>query len=148
MNKLGPIIIIDNDLEDLDLVGDALASLKVINEILLFSRPTEFLKHMREDNDLPFFILCDINMPHMNGIELFRLIRADPSLAATCFPFLLFSTSAGQEEINRAYELPIQGYFKKPFTFEGIISMLEGIIAYWDNSFHPVAKGTLIPQKI
>ena len=101
MNKLGPIIIIDNDLDDLDLIGDALHSIKVNNKILLFSRATEFLKYMREDNESAFFILCDINMPNMDGIELFKLISADSYLSTNCFPFLFFSTSAGHNQIDK-----------------------------------------------
>lgn len=141
MNKLGPIVIIDNDLDDLDLIGDALQSIKVTNKVLLFSRATEFLKYMREDNESAFFILCDINMPNMDGIELFKIISADPYLSTNCFPFLFFSTSAGHNQIDKAYEMNIQGYFKKPSTFDGLILMLEGIIAYWDNSFHRAVSG-------
>jgi CheY-like chemotaxis protein len=148
MNKLGPIIVIDNDLDDLDLIGDALESIKANNKIILFSRPTEFLKYMREKDELPFFILCDINMPNMDGIELFKFISTDPLLAAKCFPFLFFSTSACYKQISSAYELHIQGYFKKPSTFEGLISMLEGIIAYWDNSFHPAITDKLASMKV
>ena len=140
MNKLGPIIVIDNDLEDLDLIGDALNTIKVNNKILLFDRATEFLRYTKDHNEMAFFILCDVNMPNMDGLELFQEINNNPSLSSICFPFLFFSTSSDRDQIQKAYKLPIQGYFKKPSTFDGIITMLEGIITYWDNCYHPMGN--------
>ncbi|HTR00599.1 MAG TPA: response regulator, partial [Candidatus Acidoferrum sp.] len=47
---------------------------------------------------LPFdFVITDRHMPHMDGIELLRTIRADPTLAA--LPVLLVTAEQKREQI-------------------------------------------------
>jgi len=139
MRKLGSIVIIDDDTEDLEILSKALDSLKVVNKVLLFDCGSDFIKHVQANNDDFFFILCDINMPTMNGFELLGHIKADPVLAANCFPFILFSTSWNIEDVKKAYSLPIQGYLKKPSSFKQIVKTLENVIAYWDSCFNTVS---------
>ena len=58
------------------------------------------------------FALLDFMMPSMDGIELGRIIKADPSLAQTK---LLLLTSAGQRgDGQRAREAGLDGYLTKP----------------------------------
>jgi CheY-like chemotaxis protein len=88
MHKSGPIVIVDDDKEDLELYNLVLQSMKVTNQVLLFDQASEFLKYMRGNNETVFFILCDINMPQMDGFELRNEINLDAHLSAKSIPFL------------------------------------------------------------
>lgn len=138
MYKLGPIVIVDDDKEDLELYSLIFKSLNVKNEILLFEEGGEFLKFMRASNEKVFFILCDINMPQMNGFELRNQLNLDQSLASRSIPFLFFSTSNNVNHISKAYQSSIQGYFLKPSTIEEINMMFKSIVSYWGMSSHPI----------
>ena len=140
MYKSGPIIIVDDDKEDLELFNSILGSLNVKNKVLLFDEAPAFLKFMRESKENVFFILCDINMPQMDGFELRNELNIDVSLAAKSIPFLFFSTSGNSNHISKAYRSPIQGYFMKPSNVEEISAMFKCIIQYWNMSFHPEVK--------
>jgi CheY-like chemotaxis protein len=84
----------------------------------------------------PFFILCDINMPLINGLELREKINENEKIRVMEIPFLLWST-AGKEGLgNRAYSLNIQGFFKKPDTLEKLTEMIAAIMNYWEHSDH------------
>lgn len=133
-----PIIIIDDDKEDLDLIKDALVQLEVENEIIVFDDGFQFLDFIRATNNRAFFMLCDVNMARINGLELKRLIYDDEQLRLKCVPFIFLSTSGASSEILKAYSYGVQGYFVKPQTFDEIKELLQSIINYWSHSQSPI----------
>jgi len=60
------------------------------------------------------FVVCDINMPNMNGFELLVAMRAEESLKKT--PVLVVSAEAKKEDIVKAAQSGANGYIVKPFT--------------------------------
>jgi CheY-like chemotaxis protein len=140
MRKSGPILVIDDDSEDLELIGDALKSLNVKNDIELFQNAHESLDYLSKTTTKPFFILCDVNMSQMSGFELRQEINKHKILELKSIPFLFLSTSGSAPDISRAYKLSAQGYFKKPDNFEGIKQMLKRIIEYWESCLHPMPE--------
>jgi CheY-like chemotaxis protein len=72
------------------------------------------------------FVLLDFMMPDMDGIEVARLIKADPLLAPTR---LLLLTSAGRRgDGRRAREAGIEGYLTKPVRQAHLWSCLTKIM--------------------
>jgi CheY-like chemotaxis protein len=137
MNNNKPIIIIDDDDEDLDLIRDALAELKVENEIIVFDDGVKFIDFIRATDNKAFFILCDVNMSKINGLELKKMIYDDEHLRLKCVPFIFMSTSGASTEVMRAYSYGVQGYFIKPPSFGEIKDLLHSIFRYWSHSQHP-----------
>ncbi|MEO5995890.1 MAG: response regulator [Chitinophagaceae bacterium] len=133
----GPIIVIDDDLEDLDLIEEVLKSIDVSNEIIRFENGKDSLVFLRQTQKQPFFILCDVNMPVMNGFDLREEINKDDLLRFKAIPFLFLSTSAKEAEVLKAYMLTVQGYLKKPNTFSEFQNLLKDTVAYWENCLHP-----------
>ena len=60
------------------------------------------------------FVVCDINMPNMNGFELLKAIKADETLAH--LPVLMVTAEARREDIVQAAQFGAAGYIVKPFT--------------------------------
>ena len=71
-------------------------------------------------------VICDINMPHMNGLELLRRFRADPRYETT--PFLLITGEVTEEIVAAAAESEVDGYLLKPFRISALESRLRTII--------------------
>jgi len=61
-------------------------------------------------------VLCDINMPEMNGRELVVKARQLPSCANT--KIVMVSTESAQETIDGALADGANGFINKPFTPE------------------------------
>lgn len=61
-------------------------------------------------------ILCDINMPEMNGMELVKKVRELSSCANT--KIIMVSTESSQELIDNVIADGANGYITKPFTPE------------------------------
>jgi CheY-like chemotaxis protein len=136
MNQ-NPIIIIDDDDDDLQIMKEAFGELMIDNEIIVFRNGTSFLEYMKSTPRKTFFILCDINMSFINGLELKRIIYEDEELRVKCVPFVFISTSQASNAIMKAYSFGVQGYFIKPSSFEQIKAMLFAIVNYWKHSQHP-----------
>jgi two-component system chemotaxis response regulator CheY len=70
-------------------------------------------------------ILTDLNMPYMDGIELTRTIKSNPSFAA--IPVVLITTEDDENEKGKAYDAGANGYMVKPVTAEAINAYIKKI---------------------
>ena len=137
MKNAKPIILIDDDDDDLSFIVDSVQALGIKNQILTFKDGQKAFDYLIKHDVVPFLILCDINMPQMDGFELRKKINAELLLTLKSTPFIFLTTSSNHVEINKAYLLNIQGYFTKPDSIEGIQQMLKNIITYWETSNRP-----------
>ena len=124
MNKGGPIIIIEDDLDDQEILSSAFADLNYKNEIIFFGDGEKALKYLTETSIEPFIIFSDINMPKLNGIELRSKVHENEDLRIKSIPYLFFSTSAEQEHVVDAYSKSIQGFFIKPGEYNQLKDIL------------------------
>jgi len=62
MNKRGPIIIIEDDLDDQEILTDVFNELNYINEIIFFADAKKALEYLKSTEIEPFIIFSDINM--------------------------------------------------------------------------------------
>jgi two-component system chemotaxis response regulator CheY len=73
------------------------------------------------------FLVTDINMPGMAGIDLLKAVRADPQLSK--LPVLLVTAEAKREQIVEAARAGVNGYVIKPFTPQVLKDKIEKILA-------------------
>lgn len=88
-----------------------------------------------EDGDVAFdmlkarqfdFIIADLYMPRVGGLELLQLIREEPSLRD--LPFLMITADTNTGHITRAAEEDVDGYIIKPFVAETLNKKIISII--------------------
>src|SRR5690606_5841989 len=118
MNKRGPIILIEDDADDQEILIDVFKSLDYKNEIIFFSDGEEALTYLIETKTEPFIIFSDINMPKLTGMELRAKVHENEDLRLKSIPYLFFTTSAEQKHVIEAYSKSIQGFFVKPSNFQ------------------------------
>ncbi len=134
--SLGPIIILEDDLDDQEILREILAELKVPYRIDFYTQARDVLEYLNTTSEKPFIILSDVNLPSMNGLELRQVINDNESLRQKSIPFIFISTSADQFAIKQAYNLTIQGYFVKQHSIPEIKKTVKLIIDYWENCKH------------
>jgi len=93
----GPIIIIEDDEDDRDIIEEVLKELKIPNPTVFFTGCIEAYEYLQTHNNQPFIIFCDINLPDLSGIEFKRQIDAHKELRQKSIPFVFFSTSADKK---------------------------------------------------
>src|SRR5688500_6278731 len=136
-SKKGPLIIVEDDIDDQEIIREVFDSLGLKNTLLLFSDGFEALTYLQTTAEQPFLILCDINLPKINGLELRERINADEKLRKKSIPFIFFSTNAGRDAVEKAYDLTVQGFFVKNHTLQELRDTLSLIVNYWAHCKHP-----------
>lgn len=137
MNKYGQIVIIEDDHDDQHILKEIFQELKIENEIAVFDNGEKALSYLRKKDVKPFLILCDINMPIVNGYTLKKKIQEEPELNNKCIPFLFISTDASSTAIAQAYKLSVQGIFKKPVSYNQWKEIIHHIVLYWTDCMSP-----------
>jgi len=97
-----------------------------VAEVLEAGDGWEALAVAREKS--PDLILCDINMPTMDGMEFLRNLQGTES--AWKIPVVMVTTEGGEARANDAISAGARGYIRKPFTAEQlkaqILPLVEG----------------------
>jgi CheY-like chemotaxis protein len=137
MSKKGPIILIEDDIEDQEITKESINETGITNEVICFTTCDEALTYLMNTMLQPFLILSDVNLPKMSGIDLKRSIDANEYLRKKSIPFIFYSTSADNKTVNSAYEQSVQGYFTKDFNIAEMRNTLTLIFNYWGKCCHP-----------
>lgn len=133
MTKQGPIVVVDDDADDQFLYRKTLEKFKLTNELVFFDNGEDALNYLSQTAVNPFLILCDINMPLMDGLQMRELMCGSQTLCKKNTPFIFMSTSARQADIDRASSLYTHGFFQKEASFEKHEQLLKKIIDYWGS---------------
>jgi CheY-like chemotaxis protein len=139
--KSGPIIVLEDDADDKEVLEGILKELNVKNKLVWFSGSEAAFQYLKTTSEQPFIIISDVNIPRENGIEFKRRIDNDPYLRKKSIPFVFYSTSVKEETVTEAYsELTVQGFFKKGNSLEEIKRHIKLIVDYWQVCRHPNSK--------
>lgn len=78
------------------------------------------------EEEVPDFIITDIMMPRMDGIELIRHIKENVN---TCdIPIIILSAKSSVEDRIQGLQLGIDDYIPKPFSSDYLKSRIENLI--------------------
>lgn len=137
MSIKGPIIIVDDDQDDQEMMSDALRSVGSNHEIKIFDNGRDAIEYLLVTTDRPFIIFCDINMPGLNGIDLRNEINKSEYLTQKSIPFIYYTTHAQPHIVSQAYYMSVQGFFEKPNSSQEMANQLRKIVDYWEHCIHP-----------
>jgi CheY-like chemotaxis protein len=137
MNKKGPFIIIEDDLDDQDILSEIFKELGYKNDVIFFGDGLQALKYLTDTNVEPFIIFSDINMPKLDGMALRAKVHENEDLRLKSIPYLFFSTSAEQAHVVDAYSKSVQGFFVKPSSYNELKDTVRSIVDYWQRCVSP-----------
>ncbi len=130
---LTPILIVDDDVEDVHFIKRAFKKNKVVNplfSVLSGEEALEFLQRTQHDHaDYPGLMLLDLNMPGVGGMETLHRIKQHAEWRK--IPVVVFTTSKAQEDIDTSYQLGANSFVSKPFGLEGLVGVVAHICQYW-----------------
>ena len=135
--KTGTIIVIEDDPDDQLLISEAFRSLEYSNKVVFFSDGEKVLDYLLENDEQPFMILSDINLPKLSGFALREKVQNNEQLRLKCIPYLFFTTAADQRNVVDAYSKSIQGFFTKPDNYVELLRVLRNIVEYWKDCHSP-----------
>jgi CheY-like chemotaxis protein len=137
MNSREPIVVIEDDLEDQELLEEAFSILKFPNPILFFASGNDAIHYLNRALTKPMLIISDINMPAIDGFTLRRKILSSAPLCRLHIPFVFLTTGNNSEAVRDAYTLSCGGFFQKGNSMEELRNTIKTIIEYWQIAYTP-----------
>lgn len=130
LNK--PILLVEDNPDDLDLTIRAFSLKKITNPILVArdgEEALDFIERWENGDTLPVVILLDLNLPKVSGLEVLKAIKSHPEFKM--IPVVVLTTSSESSDIQTAYKLGANSYIVKPVEFEKFIEVAGQIDLYW-----------------
>jgi CheY-like chemotaxis protein len=134
MPKSGPIIIVEDDHDDQEVLREVFEELNIPNLLRFFTSCKDTFDYLLTTMERPFLIISDINLPAMTGFEFKEQINQNECLRKKNIPFIFLSTNSEAAAIAKSYSLFAQGYFVKPTKLIDIKDMISKIVEYWKLS--------------
>ncbi|MDB6169243.1 MAG: two-component system response regulator [Verrucomicrobia bacterium] len=136
MPSLRPILLAEDNPNDVELVVTALKEARIVNEIIVARDGAEALDclHRRgifagRTSSQPAVILLDLKMPKVDGREVLRQIRSTPSLKE--IPVVVLTSSREESDVLKSYELGVNAYVVKPVDFEEFTAAVAKLGCFW-----------------
>jgi len=124
------VLIVEDQSEVRSMLRNMLMELG-INQVFESGDGREALMFIDSAFDFVDIIICDWNMPKMNGVELLRQLRTvDPDM-----PFLMVTGRTDIDSVVEAKSSGVTGYISKPFSPQQLEAKLRIIL-------HRMAKET------
>src|SRR5579864_6787544 len=116
---MSQILIIEDNAANLDLMGYLLTSFG--HEVVTASDGEAGLEAAREKR--PTLIVCDVQMPKLDGFAVVRALREDPALARTTVVAVTAFAMVGDRE--KILGAGFDGYIAKPIAPETFVQQIN-----------------------
>jgi two-component system chemotaxis response regulator CheY len=97
-----------------------------ITDIVEAGNGKEALERLQEHHNDFNFVLCDINMPEMNGMETLKAIRANPDTVK--LPVIMCTSVAEKGQVMEAIKAGATNYLVKPFQPEDLQNKINLVL--------------------
>jgi DNA-binding response OmpR family regulator len=77
----------------------------------------------------PKFILLDLKMPRLGGIDVLRRLKANVLTRTT--PVVMLTSSAEERDVVESYHLGVNSYLVKPVNFAMFTDVVSRAGLYW-----------------
>jgi len=77
----------------------------------------------------PGLILLDLRLPKVDGQEVLKTVKADPTLCS--IPVVILTTSAMDADMVKAYDNHANSFLTKPVDHLQFVALMESLGYYW-----------------
>jgi len=128
------ILLVEDSLADVGLTVEAFKDAKIYNRMSVVEDGVEAMAFLRREGRYagaprPDLILLDLNLPRKDGRQVLKEIKDEPPLRN--IPVVVLTTSKGEEDVLRAYDLHANCYVKKPVDFNRFMDVVKSIETFW-----------------
>lgn len=132
-----PIYLVDDDIDDNLIVNIVWQELGIENELKFFTNGNDLIDCLQNDPLIPFIIICDLNLPLLNGFQIRERLCGNSETRYKTVPFIFWFDSASPEQVKEAYDLGVHGMFIKGSSVDELKRTFTNIIEYCQTTLQP-----------
>ena len=137
------VLLVEDDAGDVELIRETLKDSKVLVNINVVINGEQALSYLRHEEPYqqslrPDLILCDLNMPKMDGRQLLQIIKKDEDISN--IPVIILTTSDSETDIVKSYGLGANCYVTKPLDLKQFSLVVNTIENFWFSLVKLVPK--------
>lgn len=136
MDKLGRILLVEDNPEDVELTMTALEEYNLANEVVVTNNGEEALdylycrgKYESRPSDNPAVMLLDLKLPKVNGLEVLKQVKSDEKLKM--IPVVVLTSSREEKDLVTSYRLGVNAYVVKPVDFHEFVNAIKELGVFW-----------------
>lgn len=133
---LKPIVLVEDNAQDLELTLAALSKARLVNEVIILRDGEEALdflcckgRHELREKGNPALVLLDIKLPKVDGLEVLAYLKNDPELKSV--PVVMLTSSREEPDLAKSYELGVNAYVPKPVRFQDFVKAVQELGGFW-----------------
>ncbi len=136
MDKLGRILMVEDDSNDVEMTLAALEEYNLANEVAVTRDGEEALdylycrgKYQSRSNENPAVMLLDLKLPKVDGLEVLRQVKTDDKLKM--IPVVVLTSSHEEKDMVTSYKLGVNAYVVKPVDFHEFVNAIKELGVFW-----------------
>ena len=135
-NKLGRILMVEDDPKDVELTLTALEEYNLANEVIVTRDGEQALDYLycrgeykTRSSGNPAVMLLDLKLPKVDGLEVLKQIKSDGELRM--IPVVVLTSSKEEKDMVASYKLGVNAYVVKPVDFHEFVNAIKELGVFW-----------------
>ena len=136
MERLGRILMVEDDQKDVELTLTALEEYNLANEVVVVGDWEEALDYLycrgafkMRTGDNPAVMLLDLKLPKVDGLEVLKKVKSDDKLKI--IPVVVLTSSHEEKDMVASYKLGVNAYVVKPVDFHEFVNAIRELGVFW-----------------
>jgi DNA-binding response OmpR family regulator len=136
MNKLGRILMVEDDPKDVELTLTALEEYNLANEVIVTRDGEQALDYLycrgeykTRSSGNPAVMLLDLKLPKVDGLQVLKQIKSDGELRM--IPVVVLTSSKEEKDMVASYKLGVNAYVVKPVDFHEFVNAIKELGVFW-----------------
>jgi CheY-like chemotaxis protein len=130
------ILLVEDSVRDAEMTIAALEESLLANRIVHLRDGAEALDYLYRRGTFannppgyPCVVLLDLKMPKVDGLEVLRVIKAEPAFKS--IPVVMMTSSREESDLVKSYELGVNAYVVKPLGFQDFVNAIRQVGVFW-----------------
>lgn len=128
------VLLVEDNVDDADIARRVLSKSEVQAEVHVAGDGAEaldflFRRGKYEAAPRPALVVLDVGLPRVGGIQVLRLMRADPDLGE--IPVAVLTGSLDRAQMEECLDLGTNMYILKSMSLEQLVMFAAAVRKYW-----------------
>jgi two-component system, response regulator len=131
------IFLVEDNPDEVTLTLRTFKKNRILNDVVVAHDGSEALEYLfgtgayaeRDTGIQPAFVMLDLNLPKVSGLEVLKAIRGDER--TRLLPVVVLTSSDEERDFIQSYRLGANSYVRKPVDFNRFSEVMRQLALYW-----------------